>query len=99
MKYEIKRIGRTVDLDDEILKMYREYMVLRDNPFAIVARSQFGHNPTKEEISDEELSALCNEVMLSELKTIEIMPKISEFLEKNYEKWTDGTMQEVEITT
>lgn len=97
MKYFIKHIGREVELNDEIVKVYQEYIVLRDNPFSIAARSKFGHSPSKEEMSDEELSILCNEVMLSELKTLEMMPKVNQFLDNHFKEWTNGFMQEKDI--
>ena len=46
------------------------------------------------DVSDEELSILCNRVMLEELKSWNTLPKAIAYIEANYEKWTNSIMQE-----
>jgi len=82
MKYTIKRLNRTVELDDELVQAYCEYETLRDQPFAIVIRTKFGHNPTVSEISDKNLSVLCNEILLAEMKAFALLPKAIDFIKR-----------------
>lgn len=98
MKYEITQLNRTVDLDDEIVKIYQEYSSLRENPFVIVILSTYECEPTEEDVSNEELSKLCNEVMLNELKTLSLLPKALAYIESHYEEWTNGDIQEVDLS-
>ncbi len=82
MKYTITKIERTVNLDDELVNKYTQYDELRDFLFSIRIKSQFGHKPTIEEISDENLSKICNEVLLDELRALVLLPKAITFVEK-----------------
>jgi len=75
MQYTITRLNRTVELDDLLVEEYCKVEKLREQPFSIVIKSQFGHAPTIEEISDEELSHLCNQILISELKALCLLPK------------------------
>lgn len=75
MEYTITKLNRTVTLNDELVEKYCEYETLREQPFCIVIRSTFGHAPSVEEVSDEELSALCNEILLDELKALALLPQ------------------------
>ena len=84
MKYFITRLDRTVELDDILVQKYCEYENLREQPFSIVIKSKFGHKPTKEEISDEELSKICNEILLSELKALGMLPNALHVLQQHY---------------
>lgn len=47
---------------------------MSEDPFVLVAISEYGHEPTAQEVSDEELSKLCNEVLLSDLKALALLP-------------------------
>lgn len=85
MKYYIERLNRTVDLDDDLVSEYCKYEKLRDQPFSIVVRAKYGCAPTEEQVSNVELSKICNEVLLSDLKSIAMMPKVIEYVESHYE--------------
>ena len=85
MRYFIKRLNREVNLDDHLVSEYTKYEQLRDQPFSIAVRSEYGHAPTEDEVSNEELSRICNETLLMELKVISIMPKLVECVDKNYD--------------
>ena len=74
-----------VDLDDELVAEYCKYETLREHPFCIVILSQFGHNPTVDEISDKELSKLCNEILLDELKALSLLPEVIKLIERRFE--------------
>ena len=91
MLYTIKRINRTVELNDDLVKKYLEYDELRDQPFSIIIRTQFGHAPTEAEISDKDLSILCNDILLSELKALALLPKAVSVVENNYKELKDST--------
>ena len=65
MKFDVVDLNRIVELDDEIVAEYCRYKPLSEDPFVIVAISEYGHEPTAQEVSDEELSKLCNEVLWS----------------------------------
>ena len=97
MKFEITQLNRTVELDDRLVEEYEKYENLRENSFIIAAIHQYGHKPTAKEISDSELSKLCNAVLFADLKTFALIPKALEFLEKNYEQFTNGKIQEYKI--
>lgn len=101
MFYHIKRLNRTIELDDNLVKEYTKYDELRDQPFSIAARSKFGHAPSIEEISDKELSILCNEVLLSELKALALLPQAISVIEQNMAEYKNssnkGTLIEYEL--
>lgn len=84
MLYTIGRINRTVNLNDDLVSKYLEYDELHEQPFSIVIRTRFGHAPSETEISDDDLSALCNDVLLSELKALALLPKAISFIDNNY---------------
>lgn len=86
MLFELKKINRIVDLNDELVNEYTKYEELHENPFFISIRAEFKHNPTKEEISDEELSNFCNEILLDELKAYALLPKAIQIIEKYYDE-------------
>lgn len=88
MLYTIKRLNRTVDLNDDLVNKYCEYESLRDQPFSIVVRAKYGHCPTEGEVSDAELSELCNSVLLSELKAMALLPKAVSVIEEKYDAGT-----------
>ena len=85
MEYFISRLDRTVDLDDMLVQKYCEYETLREQPFSIVIKSKYGHKPSKEEVSDKELSMICNEILLSELKVLGMLPNALHILQKHYD--------------
>ena len=68
MKYFIKRINRTVELDDTLVNLYREYKEIKDSLFTIVIYNEYGNSPTIDCVSDKDLSLICNECILNELK-------------------------------
>lgn len=85
MIYKIDRINRTVALDDNLASKYREYDEIHDQMFAIAIRIRYGHVPTASEASDDELSKLCNDVLLTELKAMALLPKAVQVVEDNYD--------------
>lgn len=44
---------------------------------------QYGHYPTQDEVSDEDLSELCNQVLLTELKAFALLPKVVSFIDSS----------------
>ncbi len=82
MKFDVVGLNRIVELDDEIVAEYCRYKPLSEDPFVIVAISEYGHEPTAQEVSDEELSKLCNEVLLSDLKALALLPNALAFVDK-----------------
>ena len=90
MLYTISRINRTVDLDNDLVSKYLEYDELHEQPFSIVVRTKFGHSPTKEEISDADLSSLCNEILLSELKALALLPNALSAINDEFIKKTQA---------
>lgn len=83
MKYDIKKINRSVELDDNLVSEYTKYSELYEQSFTIIIRSTFGHAPTKEEINDAELSKMCNEILLSELQTMSLLPEALEIVDNH----------------
>lgn len=83
MKYDIKKINRSVELDDNLVSEYTKYSELHEQSFTIIIRSTFGHAPTKEEINDAELSKMCNEILLSELQTMSLLPEALEIVDNH----------------
>ena len=83
MKYDIKKINRSVELDDNLVSEYTKYSELHEQSFTIIIRSTFGHAPTKKEINDAELSKICNEILLSELQTMSLLPEALEIVDNH----------------
>lgn len=87
MRYVIKRLNnREVELNDDLVSEYIKYDELRDGNFSIAVRSRYGHVPTEEEISKDELSRLCNEVLFSDLKAMALLPKALEIINNHREE-------------
>ena len=97
MKFTIGRLERTVELDDALVKKYCEYDELREQPFSIVIRTKFGHKPTPEEISDDDLSKLCNEILLSELKALAMLPAAVSMVDQLEEQTRKGELAEYNL--
>ena len=97
MRYYVSKLKREVELDDELVNLFQEYSILRDGPFVLAAIGHCGHLPEVHEISDEELSNLCNLAMASELKALNMIPKALEYINSHYDDWTNGELTEVEI--
>lgn len=83
MKYDIKKINRSVELDDNLVSEYTKYSELHEQSFTIIIRSTFGHAPTKKEINDAELSKMYNEILLSELQTMSLLPEALEIVDNH----------------
>ena len=96
MKYDIKKINRSVELDDNLVSEYTKYSELHEQSFTIIIRSTFGHAPTKEEINDAELSKMCNEILLSELQTMSLLPEALEIVD-NHRKEIESASKNKEI--
>lgn len=97
MKYIIKRINRCVDLNDELVNEYIKYSRLKDSSFMIVLRSKYGSSISDTFPTNNELSFICNKCLLNELKAIHMLPKALEYIEKNYDTWVNGELQELYI--
>ena len=74
MKYLISKINRTVELDDKLVQEFSKYDELRDSIFTILLRSKYKNGLSKSNVSDKELSSVCNEILLTELKAIADLP-------------------------
>lgn len=86
MKFELKSIKRTVELIDDLVNEYKKLDDLRENQFCIIIISKYGDNPSKEEVSDEELSALCNKILFSSLKALSLLPNALKIVNENEDK-------------
>ncbi len=89
MLYKMEKIGRTVELNDELVSMYLktvEPSILTESPFILALKADFGKYPSAEEMSAEELSSYCNNVLLEELEFSMALPKIQTFLTSGGEK-------------
>lgn len=91
MIYRINRIGRTVDLDDALVNKYTEYDELHEQSFSIAIRTKYGHNPSEEEVTDEDLSIFCNDILLTELKALALLPKAVMLIDNNYPAYKELT--------
>lgn len=97
MQYKIKRIDRVVELDDTLVNLYIEHKEIKDSLFTIVIRNEYGDYPTKDVVSDEDLSLLCNECILNELKVWNLLPQVLEYIEAHHKEWTDHHLQEISM--
>lgn len=97
MRYEIKRIGRTVELMDDLANEVLKYKDIIDSFFMMDIRDAYGQNTSESDVSNEELSMLCNEVLLTELKAMCMLPQAIEHIESNYEQWTKDIMQKISL--
>ena len=89
MIFRMPKIGRTVELDDQITSMYLktvEPSVMTESPFILAMKVDFGHYPSEAEMSAEELSKYCNNVLLQELEFSAALPKITDFLSSGGEE-------------
>lgn len=86
MKYNIKKINRSVELDDNLVSEYTKYSELHEQSFTIIIQTTFGHAPTKEEINDAELSKMCNEILLSELQAMSLLPEALKIVDNHREE-------------
>lgn len=102
MKYAISQLNREVELDDLLVNEYVKYDDLTEYNFVIVLASKFGHLPTEEEISDEELSSICNEVLFGDLKALALLPKALEAITQHHNEFTEaaktGTLLEFSLS-
>ena len=89
MKFDVTGLNRIVELNDDIVAEYCKYKPLSEDPFVIVAISEYGHEPTADEVSDEELSKMCNEVLLSDLKALALLPDALSFVEEHEQDLRD----------
>lgn len=95
MNYFIKRINREVELDDTLIELYQEIKEIKDSLFTIVIFNEYGNYPTKDVVSDKELSLLCNECILNELKVWNILSKKISYIETHYKQWSNKELQEI----
>lgn len=70
MDYKIEKINRTITLNDDIVNEFRKYDKLRDSIFTIVLRSKYNGDFSEQKVSKEELSSVCNKILIDELEAI-----------------------------
>lgn len=94
MHYYSEKMNRWVELDDRLAEIcfnIDEHGERRMNlAFDMATIEECGHRPTKEELSDERLSYLCNQVLLSEIQLIHDLPKILQCIQVNYDKFDEA---------
>ena len=81
MLYKMKN-GRTVNLYDPLVNEYKKMSPIEDCIFELGIINEYDHIPSEEEVSDEELSLVCNETMIYDLKAAMLLPKALEYIEK-----------------
>ncbi len=92
MKFFIKDINRTVDLNETLVDKYLEVDdELTGGSFTIAILSKYGHVPTKDEISDEALSELCNDILLGDLKALALIPKAINYVKGHHNQWEESS--------
>lgn len=95
MKYHINKINRTVNLDDNLVNWYTKMSELHDSVFTLPILYKYGQYPTQE-ITDEELSLICNKALASELEAALLIPKALEYINNHPEfKETDKPIEAV----
>jgi hypothetical protein len=102
MKYYISKIDRTIELDDELMNEYCKYEDLRETTLLASIYMQYGKAPTKDEMSDEEFSKMCNEILYYQLKAVLLAPITLEKITQNREEWhrkaIDGEFVEIDCS-
>ncbi len=83
MKFNITQLDITVDLNDEIVAEYEKIEPILETFFVICLLSEYGSKEKIHQISDSELSIICNKILLSDLKTFILLPKALECIENN----------------
>lgn len=81
MKFVITQINREIELDDILATEYLKYDEILEYPFVIALCLKYGDLPATDTISDKDLSDLCNEVLLEELKCFTLLPKALELMQ------------------
>ena len=97
MKYYIGEINRAVELDDELVKEYEKYDEIIDSTFTITICSNYGEHPSQEDVSDEELSKICNKILFGELKVMAVLPKFLNYFDSHYEEWTNNELHGIDL--
>ena len=92
MKFYISKINRIVELDDKIVNKYLQLeYVLKEGPFIIGIYGEYEHYPSEEEISQAELSTLCNKILLNEIEALLAMPSVIKCVQNHYDKFLEAT--------
>jgi hypothetical protein len=101
MKYYIPEIDRTAELDDELVKEYCKSDSLRGNTFILQLYMEYGKIPTRDELSDEEFSVMCNEILFDTIKCLALLPSALQTIYGNWEEWNrkaaDGELVEIDL--
>ena len=84
MKYHIDKLNRDVELDDELVAIYKQYRTLSDDIFTVHFHLNFGGYPT--ELNDEDLSAFCNKVLVEDLEDACENAVVSSFVASHMEE-------------
>jgi len=69
MIVKLNAINRNVNLDNKLIKSYSQYGTLRESQFCTIITSTYDNDVSKESVSDEELSSLCNKSLRASLTT------------------------------
>ena len=83
MKYEIKSLNRIVDLDDKLVEFYRKHDDITESMFFVYIVSNFGDIPSKYDVSDDKISEMCNDLLLSNLEVMTLLPKAIDVVTTN----------------
>jgi hypothetical protein len=87
MKYYIPEMDRTAELDDELVKEYCKHDSLRGNTFLVAFCMEYGKIPTRDEVSDDEFSEMCNELLADDIKCLAMLPAALAIINSNREEW------------
>lgn len=84
LQFYIEKIGRVVELDDELVKKFLETgEELKQNIFTVRIKTHYGDDYRINNVSDKELSAFCNEALFYEINLRYEYPKIYAWLNRN----------------
>ena len=83
MEYFVEEINRSVELDNELANLFLQVDEPSDSLFLIQI---YGATPDASELTDEELSELCNSALLKELQMYALLPRIMKELPRIKEK-------------
>jgi hypothetical protein len=102
MKYYLPKANRTIELDDKLVEEYCKHDSLRENTFFVAFALEYGRYPTQEEMSDDEFTKACNELLCDDIKTLELLPQALEVINSNREEWhkkaVNGELTEIDCS-
>ena len=94
MRYTIKKLDRTVELDDELVSEYTKYKDIRDNTFIIGLKLYYKDRS----LNDDELSRACNIILAEDMENIRDNAVALCFIKENRDVlfmngWGDNVME------